>query len=212
MLIKRNFIYLVIILPMLIACTEQKKQYWHNGNLKSELNYENGKLNGKANWYYKNKQKEQEAFYYNNQLHGEMTRWYPNGQLELIAYYKHGKLEGTFLIYTIDGNKDTEENYLNDTLEGVFLKYHSNGTFKIQGQYHKGLFTGQWIYHDIFGNIIGVGNFENGNGLQKAWYPNGNLQREISYKNNLKDGNERWFNAQGELEKEIKYLGGKLVE
>jgi len=211
----RSFSHLTLIalmsLMLLNACSENKKEYWDNGKLQSELNYENGKLNGTSTWYYENGKKEQQAFYKDNKLEGAMSRWYPDGTLESRILYKDGKLEGTALTFDEEGNKATEETYRNDTLDGIFNQWYSNGQLKIHGQYDHGLYTGQWVYHDVYGNILGVGNYEKGTGTQKAWYPNGVLQREISYVKNVKHGAEKWYNTEGELEKVIYYSNGEAI-
>ena len=110
---------------LLISCSNDiRKSYWENGNLKSELRYEDGKLNGKAVWYYENEEKELEAYYKNNVLDGALTRWYKNGHMESESYYQDGKLEGTAVTYDENGNKALEENYKNDTLSGKFYQWY----------------------------------------------------------------------------------------
>ena len=43
----RKWLLLGVALAVLVACDDGvKKDYWENGNIKSELRYENGKLNG----------------------------------------------------------------------------------------------------------------------------------------------------------------------
>jgi antitoxin component YwqK of YwqJK toxin-antitoxin module len=213
MVLKNNIIILAFLSALLLsACSENKKQYWDNGKLQSELNYKNGKLDGPSTWYFENGRKEQEVFYKNNKLDGFQNRWYPSGTLESRSFYKDGKLEGTALTFDEDGNKATEETYTNDTLDGIFNQWYSSGQLKIHGQYDKGYFDGQWVYHDIYGNVIGVGNYEKGSGTQKAWYPNGVLQREISYVKNVKHGAEKWYDTDGKLEKVIFYADGNVVE
>jgi antitoxin component YwqK of YwqJK toxin-antitoxin module len=67
------------------------------------------------------------------------------------------------------------------------------------------------VYYSPGGDIVGVGNFDKGNGIQKAWWPNGNLKREISYKNNLKNGTEKWYDEEGKLEKVLYFEDGREV-
>ncbi len=56
-----------------------------------------------------------------------------------------------------------------------------------------------------------MGNFAHGSGQQKAWWPNGNIKREINYQNNLKHGEERWFDENGKLEKVITFNEGAEI-
>jgi len=207
MLMFRITISFTIILLLISCSNDTRKSYWENGNLKSELGYEDGKLNGKAVWYYENGEKEQEVYYKNNVLDGPLIRWYKNGHMETESYYQDGKLEGTAVTYEENGNKALEENYKNDTLSGKFYQWYRSGSIRVKGEYINGLYTGRWTYYNN-GNIVGIGNFENGNGIQKAWWPNGQLKREITYKNNLKNGPEKWYNAEGELEKVLYFEDG----
>jgi len=67
------------------------------------------------------------------------------------------------------------------------------------------MYQGRWVYYDANGNIIGVGNYDHGNGMQRAWWPNGKLKREVPYVNNEKKGEERFYNEEGKLEKVIEH-------
>ena len=70
---------------------------------------------------------------------------------------------------------------------------------------------GRWIYYNLNGEVVGTGNYVKGSGIQKAWYPNGSIMREINYVNNLKQGAEKWYSPDGELEKVIFYEEGVIV-
>ena len=51
----RKWLLLVMAMAMLVACDDGvQKAYWDDGKLKSELRYENGKLNGECAWYTQN--------------------------------------------------------------------------------------------------------------------------------------------------------------
>ena len=203
-----SLLFIVIGIFLLTACRRPKKAYWENGNLQSELNYDDGKLNGKAIWYHANGEKEQEVYYLNNKLDGPLTRWYANGNIETESFYKDGRLEGKSISYNEKGRKVVEEVYVNDTLNGPYLVFHDGGNPKIEGFYEDGFYTGRWVYYNHLGKIVGVGNFERGAGIQKAWWPNGKLRREINYLNNLKNGEERWFDEKGKLQKKLVFKEG----
>jgi antitoxin component YwqK of YwqJK toxin-antitoxin module len=83
---------------------------------------------------------------------------------------------------------------------------------KINGHYERGNYNGRWLYYNLVGDIIGTGNYVKGTGIQKAWYPNGNIMREINYVNNLKHGTEKLFNIDGKLEETLYYKEGKLID
>ncbi len=194
------------------SCKDTRKKYWDSGNIQSELEYKDNKLNGKAIWYYENGNKEQEVNYINNTLEGAQIRWYQNGNFESKAHYKNGNLEGLATMYDEYGNLLSEENYKNDTLNGSYILRYPSGGIRISGSYVGGYFSGQWLYYNLSGEIIGTGNYTMGSGIQKAWHPNGELMREITYVNNLKHGTEKWYNAEGVLEKVLYYKEGVLSD
>jgi antitoxin component YwqK of YwqJK toxin-antitoxin module len=66
------------------------------------------------------------------------------------------------------------------------------------------------VYYDPFGNVVGVGNYQAGTGVQKAWWPNGKLKREIPYVSNKKHGEERWYDDAGNLERVVVYEDGEM--
>jgi antitoxin component YwqK of YwqJK toxin-antitoxin module len=208
--IKNLFILSIVVL--LVSCNrETKESFWENGNLKSKLAYKKGQLDGPAFWFYENGSKEQEVSYSLNKLNGNQKRWYQNGKLESEATYVDGMLQGNSFLYDQEGNKIIEEHYVNDTLHGKYLKFYPDKTIQIEGEYSKGLFSGSWIYYDLKGDVVGSGNFEKGTGFQKAWWPNGNLKREIFYQKNQKQGEEKWFDENGKLEKINIYENGILI-
>ncbi|MEJ2594325.1 MAG: hypothetical protein P8100_04205 [bacterium] len=139
-------------------------------------------------------------------------KWHPNGKLESEMKYLSGMRNGMETIYDVRGNKISEAYYVNDTLDGSFRQWYSDGIPRVEGAYVKGLFDGQWLYYDANGNVVGIGNFEKGSGLQKGWWPNGNLKREINYRQNVKHGTEKWYDEQGELINTIEYTMGVPLE
>lgn len=207
---QKIFLLLIAALFLTSCGTETKKSFWENGNLKSSLSYKDGQLNGTSTWYYENGNKEQEVSYSNNKINGVQRRWYQNGKLESESTYVEGLLQGQSLMFDQEGNKIIEENYVNDTLHGAYLKFYPENTMQIEGAYARGFYTGRWVYYDLYGKVVGIGNFEEGTGEQKAWWPNGNLKREIYYENNLKQGEEKWYNEDGKLEKINLYEKGVL--
>ncbi len=203
---------LALIVLLIVSCsTSTKKTYWENGQLKSELTYKDGKLNGRAVWYYENGEKELEAYYKDNILDGKLLRWYENGLQEVESFYKDGKLNGKAVTYNGFGYVVLEENYRNDTLYGTYNKFYDDGAPQVAGGYKDGLFDGRWIYYNNHGKIVGMGEFDHGSGTQKAWWPNGKLKREVTYVHNVKNGAERWYNQDGELEKVVYYEDGEPV-
>ncbi len=203
----------VLLAVFLVSCSNStKKVYWKSGKLQSEVHYKKGIMDGEAIWYFENGNVQQKLNYQDGKINGEVKRFYSNGNLESVSNYKMGLLDGTALTFDTEGNKIGVENFINDTLNGTVSKYYSDGEPQMTGSYDKGLFQGRWMYYDLYGNIVGSANYDKGNGVLKGWWPNGNLKREINYKNNLKHGQEKHFNTEGNLEKLLIYSNGVLVQ
>jgi len=203
----------ILLTVFLVSCSNNtKKAYWKSGKLQSEVHYKNGIMDGDAIWYFENGNIQQKLTYQDGKINGEVKRFYDNGNLESVSHYKMGLLDGAALTFDTEGNKIGEENFINDTLDGTVSKYYSDGEPQMTGSYYKGLFQGRWVYYDVYGNIVGSANYDKGNGVLKGWWPNGKLKREINYKNNLKHGPEKHFDAEGKLEKLLIYNDGVLVQ
>src|ERR1035437_3264923 len=101
--------------------TETKKQKYENGQLKFQMNTENGMLDGKYVSWYKNGQKKADGNFKNNQRVGTWTVWDSLGQTRMIRAYensfqfktiavKNKKGANTSLpekvIYTLNRNKE----------------------------------------------------------------------------------------------------------
>ncbi|MCD4734959.1 MAG: toxin-antitoxin system YwqK family antitoxin [Bacteroidales bacterium] len=207
-----RFCLIVFVMIILSSCTTVEKEYFANGNLKHVFHKKNDKFDGLAEWYYNTGGIKQSCTYKDNKLHGLNTRYHPNGRPQLTENYKNGLRQGTSKSFYINGKIESNSFYNNDTLHGDYFVYHSDGTRKIEGKYKNGLFEGKWYYFDMAGNLIGLGIFESGNGLHKAWYQSGELKREVQYQKNLKHGKETWWKEDGKIEKVIIYGNDEVVE
>ncbi len=108
------------------------RTYYPNGNLKSVVNYDAGKVDGVAFFYFDdNKEtKKLEINFDNDVMEGKYQEFYPNGAQKATLFYDDGKLHG-----------DAEF-------------YYPTGRIKIQGKYKKGKKRGKWIFFDENGEII----------------------------------------------------------
>lgn len=207
----KNLIFAIAFLLLISACSKTKKEYWENGNIKSELSYNNKKLDGLATWYYENGVKQMECTYAEDIINGTMNRWYQNGNKESELLYANNKLNGLSKTWYSSGKLQSKQNYKNDTLDGMSEEWHENGQLKIKGLYKKGKFDGDWLYYDKNGFKVGEGSFINGTGIQKGFFRDGSLKRIIPYKNNLKDGTEIWYNDKGKPIKEMLFKQDVLI-
>lgn len=106
------------------------KEFWSNGDLKSEVLYKNNKKQGlEINWF-----DEPDC-------------------VELEAYYKDGVLEGPSIYYSKKCKKEFFETYKNGLKEGLELEYYPNGRVKAEGKFKKGNLDGYYKIFDKNGNF-----------------------------------------------------------
>ncbi|MCF8304685.1 MAG: toxin-antitoxin system YwqK family antitoxin [Bacteroidales bacterium] len=201
----------ILILPLLMSCNRTKTEYYDNGNKKSELTYNGGKLQGVATWWYANGEKKMESHYENGKLEGKSIRWHKNGKFERIEHYKSDKLHGRVATFSIRGKQLSEENYVNDTLHGTYKVWHPNGQIKVTGKYHMGLYDGKWIYRNEQGTIVGLGDFDQGTGTLTHYYENGRKERVVHYIDNQKHGQEVFWAEDGDMEARVIYDRGEVL-
>ncbi len=101
------------------------KEFWSNGDLKSEV------------------------FYKNNKKQGLEINWFDEPDcVELEAYYKDGMLDGPSIYYTKKCKKDLFQTFKNGLKEGLELEYYPNGHIKAEGKYKKGYLDGYYRVYD----------------------------------------------------------------
>jgi antitoxin component YwqK of YwqJK toxin-antitoxin module len=107
------------------------RSYYDNGKIESAVNYENGKANGEAIFYYDahEEPKKAEVIFDNDEIIETYKEYYKNGNKKAILEYDDGKLDG----------------------EAQF--YYENEILKIKGEYKDGLKTGKWEYYRENGEV-----------------------------------------------------------
>jgi len=134
-----------------------EKEYHHNGNLKSEINYESGKEHGPIKLYHENGKIALEGEFNIGKRYGIMTTYHENGnksaQLEYnvlglqtgesFDWYESGQLKGHQSSFDSMGEAN-----------GVFTHFHPNGQMSIRGKASRGQVDGEIEEWDENGNLI----------------------------------------------------------
>lgn len=207
-----RFILLLLIAFIWQSCSRVKTTYYSNGKVESELTYKSDKLNGTASWYYNTGALKQQVEYKNDKMEGKMITYFANGEKETEVLYKNNLKNGNAIKWDRFGTKLEEVNYKNDTLHGAITTWFDKEALCMTGSYKNGLYDGKWIYYDELGLILGEGNYKDGNGILVSFDRLGRKKREVSYQKNEKNGPEKWFFDDGQLEKVVMYKNGKAIE
>ena len=109
---------------------EVKREYYDNGNLKSEVPY-----NGIGTSYYETGEKEIETHYKNGKKEGLETTRYKNGRKKYSQRYKNGKLEGMKTEWYGSGKKKSTSHYKNGIENGFRKEWNEDGKLTFQGNF-----------------------------------------------------------------------------
>lgn len=100
------------------------KEFWPNGDLKSEVIYKNNKKQGLE------------------------IKWFNDPDcVEQETYYKDGVIDGPVVYYSKKCKRDFMETFKNGVKEGPEITYYANGHVKSEGTYKKGNLNG---YYKVF--------------------------------------------------------------
>jgi len=122
------------------AITGIWKSYYKNGNIKSSVNYEDGKVNGDAYFWYDNKSKVKKA----------------------EATFEDDLMEDFYFEYYESGAQKAKIEYDEGIADGDAEFYYPNGKIKIEAEYKDNEKHGKWVYFDEKGEKIGKEKWKKG--------------------------------------------------
>jgi antitoxin component YwqK of YwqJK toxin-antitoxin module len=105
------------------------RSYYENGNLKSSVNYKDGKVDGIAYFYY-NDNKEStmaEVIYEQDIMTGIYQEFFQNGAQKVKLNHKNGQMHGDAEFYYPTGRIKVKGEYKNNEKRGKWLIYNENG-------------------------------------------------------------------------------------
>jgi uncharacterized protein len=163
-------------------------------------NYFNDKLHGPRLTYYENGAQASEEFYVYGKKHGTLKKWYQSGQLASEVDYVDDTQHGNYFNYDSNGVLLVKGKFFAGTpdgywewrdLDGYSIKTStfSNGTgilYEYTKAAHKKSKT-EAEYKISLKREIPFNNYKI-EGIQKTYYPTGQLETEISFKKGQKNG------------------------
>ena len=154
-----------LILEKILEKMKMVREYYENGQIKSEENYKDRKENGK--W------KED----------GKWTYFYENGQIKEEINYKDG-FSYTINFWTEDGELMVKDG------NGKLTSYYENGQIASEGNTKDGKEDGKWTLYYENGQIWIEGNYKDGekNGKWTSYHENGQIWWYRNYKDGEEDG------------------------
>lgn len=172
------------------------KEYYPNGQLKSEFYIKDGKLDGINRCWYLNGQIQLYSKYKNGQQIDTSIAYLENGkkmifeifengtQIQSISYYDNGKIQSE----TYNPINSNKINYRKD--------YYENGKLKFHTSISNSTFGGEGIYYDSNGNIEYKGNYKDGqkDGIWNKFEPSTGqiIDKDTFYFNKPRQFKETW--------------------
>lgn len=153
--------------------------HYHNGQLRSRINYVDGKLSdGLFEIWNNDGQIIRRGEILNGEFEGTYKMWYDDGQIEILANYFNGKLNGSYKKWYNNGKVASIGNYKNNELDGEYISFHLNGLTNEKSNYKNGVKDGidiGWTNENV--KLYEL-TFNNGdlNGLCRVWSNQGVLK------------------------------------
>jgi len=132
---------IIILLLLPLFCTgqsEEKIEYWDNGQVLSQIHYLDGKRDGSFRHWYKNGQLMNEGFYKNGKMIGAFMSYYENGQIQNHGNYKYtesgvySRKDGVWKYY-FDNGQIQSESIIKDGVEELKF-YDKEGNLLPEGE------------------------------------------------------------------------------
>ena len=208
---------ILLIILVTSSCKETAdkdvvKSYYDNGNIKSELRYKDGHLNGECVWYFSNGKPELKINYVMDTLQGESLSWYENGYMQSRCYYKNDKYDSIFETYNVSGKMVKREYYIEGVKHGPLTQWYDSGKLFLEGAYNEGMLDGRWIIYYEDGSLGSTATYNMGSGVQIGYSPDGLMMTKIHFKDNEKDGEEIRYNRKGEVVEILVWEEGEFVK
>ena len=187
-------------------------------------------------WYYYNGALKMQGTMAYGKMEGRETEYYQNGTIKSTIDWRDGKKEGVGVEYYEDDTKMLETPFEADMINGVVLWYHANGTIISKTPYVKGEICGtqeifspngilqesrEWVrgevnfvkeYHEngVLCSAVAYDKADRKHGIGKYYDREGNLEREVTYDQDVISGIVREYDKNG-LVSESVYENGKKV-
>lgn len=116
---------------------------------------------------------------------GEWKNWRPDGSVASVYRYDNGKREGAYTVHTPSGGVLSKGQYKNGELDGTQVFFQEG--FRVETPYADG----------------------KRNGVQKTWYPDGELRTEAPWVDGVEDGPVTFYFPNGSVESVIPFYRGK---
>lgn len=185
-------------------------EYYLNGQVKSEANISNEKLNGEYLSFYSNGLVYQKGQFKAGKEKGKWTYFNTRGQIDSIHTYKEGLLDGETK-YNVYGKLIINQEYKSGKKNGAFVEYYTDGNKKVAGSYLMNLPNNEWTWYDLKEAKTRQINFKNGlkDGDFRVWKDT-DLYLVGVFDKDKKTGTWKWHRTKKDLDSLVTYVNGEI--
>ena len=200
-----------MLLLIAASCRHTVNEFYPNGNLRSSIEYKGKVQDGNSVYYDQMGVKTLELTMKDGKKEGRLRTFFFNGNLQTEEFYVNDLLNGKQTNYDKDGVKLSEITFKDGVMDGPYQEWHERDVLKCAGQYADGLWNGHWEYFDMRGFMIAEGDFDHGTGDQLNYTETGVLYKKTHYENGSKNGEEIYYDPQGNTVKVIVYKDDRMI-
>lgn len=211
-------------------------EYFPNGTLEYSIIYKNDAPEGPVTSYHPNGQKRQTFSLKGGSIDGKKLSYYPSGQLEQEYVYTEGLYNGEYVTYFSNGKVSEKGSYKNGKQIGELKEYYSNGAVSYSGVLDEsGKQNGTFAYYDLDGKKYHEFHFSKGDLTSITFidktgksteiatkkgkkvdyllnYPNGSKKIVGQYVDSEKNGDWKYYDNYGNLERTEIYKKGVISD
>jgi len=184
---------------------------WLNGKLKCEGSYRDSLLTGPMKTYFTNGQLESEITYKNDTAFGKQSHYAEDGRLVSESETDaQGRLTGSKRTYYRSGKlKELEDHYQDGLLTGQRKAYFEDGKIACIQTMRKDTLVKVESFNAA-GTMLYRDSTRNNRITYRSFFPNGVLEMECTYIDNLLEGPLYTYYPNGNAKNRLSYSGGLL--
>ena len=180
-------------------------EYYSNGEVFSEMLFQNGERNGITRKFHANKEKFAEISYSNGELNGPYKKYYKNGNLSEEGQSVGNYFDGPWKTYYSNGKLQSDFTYDKGYQNGPYIYYDTDGKLYYEYIYKKGEIIA-YKFYDKTGNVLKEAKKKGGEFMYESYAPNGNKTSEGLYDiSGGKMGEWKFYTVNGTLNDKGQY-------
>lgn len=186
--------------------------FWPDGTARAVGPYLEGEREGPWKFFNRMGRLEQEGDYRVGEWHGKWRWYHPDGKLHRQEYFRKGREDGEFLELSSRGDTVAIGSYERGLKQGEWFEIVDED--RQRGAYLDGERDGLWRHVEENGNVLFIGAYSAGvpTGEHSTYWPSGIRASVGSHEGGLKNGNWRYFDAQGVIRLIRQYENGRIVK